>query len=106
MDPMTLEYVTIDVTPGAEEKFCLAFRANSAALDGAAGLRSVALSRCVEHESRFLLCVEWDTIAAHEEFRATEEFAGWRAAVGPFFAVPPQAAHYEAVESGPGDSAA
>jgi quinol monooxygenase YgiN len=74
-------------------------------LDSAAGLRSAALSRCVEHESRFMLRVEWDSIAAHEEFRTTEAFATWRAAVGRYFAAPPQAAHYEPVEPGPRRSA-
>lgn len=101
---MTLEYVTIDVTPGAEEKFRSTYLANTAALETAAGLRSATLLRCVEQENRFLLRVEWDSVAAHEEFRATGAFTGWRTALGAYFAVPPQAAHYETVEQGPGRS--
>jgi quinol monooxygenase YgiN len=41
-----------------------------------------------------VLLVEWDDVAAHEQnFRGTDRFTAWRAAIGPFFARPPHVEH-------------
>jgi len=59
------------------------------------GCRSVRLTRGVESPSRFVLLVDWDSVEAHEgNFRASDRFARWRAAIGPHFARPPQVEHY------------
>jgi heme-degrading monooxygenase HmoA len=53
------------------------------------------MTRGVESPSRFVLLVEWDTVEAHEQnFRGTERFTAWRAAIGPFFAEPPHVEHF------------
>ena len=58
------------------------------------GCRSVRLTRSVESPDRFVLLVEWDSVEAHlENFRASERFAAWRRAIGPFFASPPVVEH-------------
>ena len=45
-----------------------------------------------------MLLVEWDSVAAHEDnFRGTERFAQWRAAIGPYFAAPPLVEQFEDV---------
>lgn len=92
---MVLEVADIDVRPGAEEQFAAAYRGARDVLAGTPGCRSVRMTRGVESPSRFVLLVEWESVAAHEEnFRATDRFTAWREAIGPFFANPPQVEHF------------
>lgn len=95
---MVLEVADIHVQPGTEEQFIGAFRAVRHVLDTAEGCRSVRMTHCIETPSRFVLLVEWDSVEAHEQnFRATDRFATWRGAIGPFFARPPLIEHVLAV---------
>lgn len=89
---MVTEMARIDVHPGREEEFVSAYRSASG-LIRTAGARSVRLTRTVERPSHFVLLVEWDSVAAHEAFRASEAFGRWRGQVGPFFAGPPEVEH-------------
>ena len=53
------------------------------------------MTRGIESPSRFVLLVERDSIAAHEDnFRATERFGQWRGLIGPYFATPPVVEHF------------
>ena len=46
-----------------------------------------------------MLLVEWDSIEAHQRnFRETERWERWRAAIGPFFAGPPLVEHFTDVD--------
>jgi heme-degrading monooxygenase HmoA len=92
---MVLEVALIDVTSGNEEEFAAAYRQGRAALAGTPGCRSVRMTRGVESPSRFVLLVEWDSVAAHlENFRSTERFPRWRGFIGPFLAAPPVVEHF------------
>lgn len=91
---MVLEVALIDVAPGAEELFPGAFVAGRPFLVGSPGCRSVRMTHCLETPTRFVLLVEWDSIEAHEAFRASEAFTAWRGHVGPHFAVPPRVEHF------------
>jgi heme-degrading monooxygenase HmoA len=96
---MVLEVATIEVKPGDEDAFAAAYRQARAEVTGAAGCRSVRMTRGVESPSRFVLLVEWDSVEAHEaNFRATERFTRWRAAIGPYFAGPPRVEHYTDID--------
>ncbi len=95
---MVLEVALIDVTAGREQEFVAAYRQGRAVLAGTPGCRSVRMTRGLESPSRFVLLVEWDSVAAHlENFRATERFHRWRGFIGPFFAAPPVVEHYTEV---------
>ena len=58
------------------------------------GCRSMRMTRGIETPTRFVLLVEWDSVAAHEDFRASERFGQWRALIGPHFAGPPVVEHF------------
>ncbi len=95
---MVLEVALIDVRPGSEEAFEAAYRGVRDEVAGTEGCRSMRMTRGVETPSRFVLLVEWDSVEAHvENFRETERFPRWRAAIGPYFAAPPQVEHYSDV---------
>jgi heme-degrading monooxygenase HmoA len=92
---MVLEIADIQVTPGAEEEFLSAYRGVRETLTGTPGCRDARMTRGIESPARFTLLVEWESVDAHEQnFRGTERFERWRAAIGPFFSQPPQVEHF------------
>jgi heme-degrading monooxygenase HmoA len=92
---MVLEVALIDVKPGEEDAFAAAYGTARATLASTPGCRTVRMTRGIESPSRFVLLVEWDSVAAHEEnFRATERFTTWRGLIGPYFAQPPVVEHF------------
>lgn len=91
---MVLEVADIEVRPGEEEQFVAAYRNIRSVLSETPGCRSVRMTRGIESPSRFVLLVEWDALEAHEhDFRGTERYMQWRAAIGPHFAAPPRVEH-------------
>jgi heme-degrading monooxygenase HmoA len=95
---MVLEIADFDVRPGTEEEFVSAFAGVRNVLASTPGCRSVRMTRGIESPARFVLLVEWDSVRAHEEnFRGSDRFGTWRAAIGPFFAAPPRVEHAEDV---------
>jgi heme-degrading monooxygenase HmoA len=92
---MVLEVALIDVLAGQEEAFAVVYLKARSGLAETPGCRTVRMTRGIESPSRFVLLVEWDSVAAHEEnFRATERFTTWRSLIGPYFAGPPVVEHF------------
>lgn len=92
---MVLEVALIDVVAGQEDEFAAAYAKGHPVLAGTPGCRSVRMTRGIESPGRFVLMVEWESVAAHEEnFRATERFITWRSLIGPYFAKPPLVEHF------------
>lgn len=58
-----------------------------------------ALYRGIEQPSEYTLFVQWASVAAHEAFRKTEDFAEWRQLVGHHFTQSPSVSHMVAVET-------
>ncbi|HZY76172.1 MAG TPA: antibiotic biosynthesis monooxygenase family protein [Jatrophihabitantaceae bacterium] len=95
---MVIEVADIQVSPGAEDAFTDAYRGVRDVLVSTPGCRSARMTRCIESPSRFVLLVEWDSVEAHEQnFRASDRFAKWRAAIGPFFAAAPHVEHVQEI---------
>ena len=93
---MVLEVAIIDVHEGEDAAFAQAYRSARAILAETPGVQSVRMTHGIERPSRFVLLVEWNSVQAHEEnFRATDRFARWRAAIGPYFAAPPLVEHFQ-----------
>jgi heme-degrading monooxygenase HmoA len=96
---MVLEVGDIAIIPGQEDEFILAYRGVRDVLATTPGCRSVRMTRGVESPARFVLLVEWDDVEAHEQnFRATDRFTAWRAAIGPYFARPPHVEHVRDID--------
>jgi heme-degrading monooxygenase HmoA len=92
---MVLEVGILSIVPGQEDAFAAAYAQARESLVTTPGCRSVRMTRGIESPSRFVLLVEWDSVAAHEEnFRGTERFQTWRGLIGPYFEAPPQVEHY------------
>jgi heme-degrading monooxygenase HmoA len=96
---MVLEVASIHVQQGSEEAFASAYREAREIVTRTPGCISIRMTRGVESPSRFVLLVEWDTVEAHEQnFRGTDRFTAWRAAIGPFFAEPPHVEHFTDID--------
>jgi heme-degrading monooxygenase HmoA len=91
---MVLELAQFNISPGDETAFEAGYRSVVGVLRESAGLLSVRMTRGLESPSRFVLLVEWESLQAHQAFRDSDRFATWRAAIGPYFAGPPQVEHY------------
>lgn len=92
---MVLEVADLQISPGMEAQFVAAFADARKNLEATPGCLAVRMTQGVESPARFVLLVEWESVEAHEQnFRATERFTAWRAAIGPFFAGPPQVEHF------------
>ena len=97
---MVLEVALIDVQAGQEDAFAAAYAEGASGLAETPGCRTVRMTRGIESPNRFVLLVEWDSVAAHEEnFRATERFTTWRSLIGPYFAGPPVVEHFTDVDA-------
>jgi heme-degrading monooxygenase HmoA len=100
MTRMVLEIATFDIQAEYEDAFAAAYGEARGIISAAPGFQSARMTRGVESPSRFVLLVEWDSIDAHEDFRASDRFPQWRGLIGPHFAAPPAVEHYEDVDGG------
>ena len=99
---MILEAALLQVRRGQSEAFESAFREAQAIISSMPGYRSHELQRCLEREGHYLLLVQWDSVAAHEEgFRKSPEYQRWRKLLHHFYDPHPTVLHYEQVEYGP-----
>lgn len=95
---MITEIAQIDVKPGSEKDFEAAAAKARPLFKRAKGSISIELHRSIEKPSRYRLLAKWETLENHTvDFRGSEDFASWRALVGPFFAAPPEVEHTEIV---------
>lgn len=92
---MVLEVALIDVTPGAELAFAHAYEQARALIATSPGCQSTRMTQGVETPTRFVLLVEWESVTAHEQFRASPRFGDWRGLIGPHLAHPPHVEHFQ-----------
>jgi heme-degrading monooxygenase HmoA len=93
---MILEHAVLDVVPGQEEAFEAAFDEAAPIISSMPGFLDLRLERCLERPSRYLLLVEWETLADHTEgFRGSPGYERWRALLHHFYDPFPTVEHYE-----------
>jgi len=90
-----LELARLDVRPGQEAPFEAAFAEARSLLAAAPGHQRHELRRCLEHPTRYLLLVWWDTLESHTEgFRGSPDYARWKARLHHFYDPFPEVEHY------------
>jgi heme-degrading monooxygenase HmoA len=95
---MILEVAILDVKSGQETAFEAAFCEAQTILASMNGYINHQLQRCVEHESRYLLLVHWETLADHTEgFRGSAEYQQWKQLLHHFYDPFPTVEHYTLV---------
>ncbi len=95
---MILEIATISIAPGNMADFEAAYREARKVITSATGCGAVSLQRSIESPGRYVLQVEWPSVAHHMEgFRNSPLFQEWRRLLGPYFAAAPVVEHHELV---------
>lgn len=95
---MITEIAQIEIKPGSEADFEAAVGKARAKFGKSKGFHGFELHRSIEKPQRYRLMVKWATLENHTvDFRGSEQFAAWRALVGPYFASPPDVEHTETV---------
>ncbi len=91
---MVLEVALLDITAGSEQAFAADYATAKELVGQTPGCRSMRMTRGIETPTRFILLVEWDSVADHQAFRDSERFGQWRALVGPHFDGAPRVEHF------------
>ncbi|MGW4945534.1 putative quinol monooxygenase [Actinoplanes sp. NPDC004185] len=94
---MILEIAELTAKPGSEKDLAEAHAAAIEVYGPTEGMLSARLTQGVETPTNFVLLVEWTDLAAHEQYRSTEQFAKWRAAIGRYVAGPAAVQHTRVV---------
>jgi heme-degrading monooxygenase HmoA len=94
---MILEVAVLDVRPGQEADFEVAFKRASPLIAKMHGYTSHQLRRCIERQGRYILLVEWVALEDHTVgFRGSPEYLEWRQLLHHFYDPFPTVEHYEA----------
>ena len=101
---MIVEIATINVIEGREAEFETAFAKAQRYIVESPNSLTHQLTRCIEHPSRYVLRIEWDSLEGHTvAFRGSAAFQEYRALLYPLYASPPEVVHYNIVrlDAGP-----
>ncbi|MDH4276178.1 MAG: antibiotic biosynthesis monooxygenase [Gammaproteobacteria bacterium] len=95
---MILEVAILDVKKGEEDAFEAAFSEAQTIISGMSGYISHQLQKCIEHPSRYILLVNWETLEHHTVgFRSSKAYQTWRSMLHHFYDPFPQVEHYKAL---------
>ena len=95
---MILEVAILDIIPGREPDYEVAFAKASRIITSMPGYQSHELRRCVERPNRYLLLVQWHTLEDHiEGFRQSATYQEWKALLHSFYDPFPVVEHYESL---------
>lgn len=95
---MILEHALLNIKPGQEVEFEIAFGVAQPIISSIPGYISHQLQRCLENKSRYILLVKWESIEAHTEgFRGSEEYQEWKSLLHHFYDPFPNVEHYTSV---------
>ena len=98
---MILEVAMLNVIPGRESEFEIAFRQASKIISGMNGFIDLQLQRCLEVSNKFVLLVNWETLEDHTVgFRQSPEYQKWRALLHHFYDPFPTVEHFVPVDLG------
>ena len=95
---MILEAVILNVQPGLENDFEVAFKDASKIISSMNGYLSHELHRCLEIKGKYLLLVRWQNLEAHTiGFRSSPDYQEWKKRLHHFYDPFPIVEHFKAV---------
>ena len=96
---MILEVAILDIKPGQEEKFEVAFGKAQIIISSMDGYISHQLKKCIEKNNRYILLVNWQKLEDHMVgFRGSERYQEWRMLLHHFYKPFPEVEHYTSVQ--------
>lgn len=98
---MILEVALLNVIPGQEAAFEVAFAQASTLIASMPGYRRHELQHCVEDQHLYLLLAEWETLEDHTVgFRGSPQYQEWRSLLHHFYDPFPTVQHFRRVFPG------
>lgn len=95
---MTLEVAILNVIPGKEVEFELAFQQAKEIIKLSKGYINHQLQRCIEVKNKYILLVNWETLEDHTQgFRKGELYKDWKALLHHFYDPFPTVEHYSLI---------
>jgi heme-degrading monooxygenase HmoA len=92
---LILEVAVLDVRPGQERDFEVAFAEANAIISSVDGFQRLELLRGVENTSRYVMLVRWRSLTDHTEgFRQSDGYQRWKALLHHFYDPFPTVEHY------------
>lgn len=92
---MILEHAILNVRPGQGPAFEAALRDALPLIKATPGFLRLAVKPCLEMPGRYLLLVEWESLAAHTQgFRGSDRYPQWRDRLHHFYDPFPTVEHY------------
>ncbi len=97
---MILEVAILDIKPGQEKEFELAFAKAQSIISSMKGYISHQLQRCMEKENRYIFLVNWQTLEDHTiGFRGSRQYQEWKTLLHHFYEPFPEVQHYQMITS-------
>ena len=91
-----LEVAALDITQGRETEFEQTFAKVHSILSSMGGYISHQIQRCLEHNNRYILLVEWQTLEDHTiGFRGSDEYLQLQGVLQEFLSSIPSVLHYQ-----------
>ena len=98
---MITEVAIIEAQPGQGDAMETALRGARSVLQRAEGYVDSAFHRGIEEPDRFVLVIQWETLAHHlEGFRGGPLFPEWRSHFSYLLAGPPNVTHFTVFSEG------
>lgn len=92
---MTLEVAILNIRPGQCQSFEQAFAEAKDIISSMKGYLRHDLKHCLEHDHRYILLVEWESLEDHTVgFRQSESYQRWKALLHHFYDPFPVVEHY------------
>ena len=99
---MILELASLNIRDGQNEDFERSFLRASPLIASVPGYIRHELQRSLEHPSRYVLLVQWESLEAHTVgFRGSAAYQEWKKLLHHFYDPFPQVEHYESVLNWP-----
>lgn len=96
---MILEAAMLYVKEEQEEAFETSFRQASSIISSMPGYLTHQLQRCLEVKGKYLLLVQWQTLADHTiGFRTSAEYQAWKQLLHHYYEPFPIVEHFEQVD--------
>jgi len=93
MQPVT-EIGFFHSRPGREDDFLAAMNGAKHNTEISPGCLNLTIRQSLEMPTTFVLIVEWESLQAHLNFRATERLQAWRLPLAPLLGDDPSVEHY------------
>jgi len=95
-----LEVAILEVKPGQENEFEMAFKKAQRIISSIQGYVSHQLQRSIENPGRYILLVDWQALEDHTVgFRGSDQYQEWRKLLHHFYQPLPEVEHYRSVYS-------